>query len=122
MPVGLGREHWANAAPVRRIFKEAFERVGLPYVKPHTIRDTLTQFGYSLKLTAEELKAWSQNMGHDSALMTIKNYAPMTVERQAEIIGGLKHRQPGSLPDEAMASRIAEMVASKLKNNEMAQT
>ena len=42
-PVGLGREHWSSAAPVRKIFRTAFERVGLPYVNPHTIRNTLTQ-------------------------------------------------------------------------------
>src|ERR1035437_8700014 len=43
---GLTREHWANAAAVRPIFRAAFARVDLPYVKPHSIRDTLTQLAY----------------------------------------------------------------------------
>lgn len=39
--VGLSRDHWADATPVRPIFKTAFARVGLPYFKPHSVRDTL---------------------------------------------------------------------------------
>jgi integrase len=50
---GLTREHWANASPVRQIFRTAFERIGLPYVKPHTVRDTLTQFAYRLQLNPQ---------------------------------------------------------------------
>jgi integrase/recombinase XerD len=83
IPDGLGREHWANATSVRKIFRTAFERVRLPYVKPHSIRDTLTQLAYKLNLTGEELKAWSQNMGHDnlgrqklSAVLATGNQAP----------------------------------------------
>src|SRR5262249_32676530 len=28
---GLARAHWRNAGPIRAIFREAFERVGIPY-------------------------------------------------------------------------------------------
>lgn len=28
---GLSREHWSTASPIRKIFREAFERAGLPY-------------------------------------------------------------------------------------------
>jgi integrase len=56
---GLTREHWSNASPVRRIFRDAFARVKLPYFKPHTVRDTLTQLAYALRLDPEQLKAWS---------------------------------------------------------------
>ena len=33
---GLTREFWKSAAPVRRMFKEAFERAYLPYFNPHS--------------------------------------------------------------------------------------
>lgn len=111
IPTGLGHEHWANATPVRKIFGTAFERVNLPYVKPHTIRDTITQFGYSLNLNVEQFKAWSQNMGHDHPLTTIKNYAPMTIERQAEIIGNLGRPQTSPMPNDDMAAKITEIHA-----------
>ena len=45
---GLERAHWANAHPVRAIFKEAFQRAGLPYFNPHSFRNTLVQLAYEL--------------------------------------------------------------------------
>jgi integrase/recombinase XerD len=86
---GLSREHWADAAPVRAIFKVAFAGVELPYFKPHSVRNTLTQLAYTLKLSPEQLKAWSQNMGHDSVLTTIGSYGPISVERQQELLNAL---------------------------------
>jgi integrase/recombinase XerD len=114
IPAGLGREPWANATPVRKIFKTAFERVGLPYVKPHSIRDTLTQLAYRLKLNGEQLKAWSQNMGHDSPLTTLNSYGHVTIERQAEIISGLGNPLPSAAPMDDMAEKIAEKVLARL--------
>lgn len=64
---GLKREHWSTADPIRRIFREAYERAGLPYFRPHAIRDTLTQLGLQTCPTAEAFKAWSQNLGHEKA-------------------------------------------------------
>lgn len=109
---GLTRDHWANASPVRQIFRTAFERVGLAYVKPHTVRDTLTQFAYKLQLNPEQLKAWSQNMGHDSVLTTIGSYGPVSTERQAEIIGALGQPNPDT---GGLSTEIAEKVAALLK-------
>ena len=53
---GLKREGWSTAEPVRRIFRQAFERAGLPYFKPHSIRDTLVQLGEMTCKTPEEFK------------------------------------------------------------------
>lgn len=115
VPEKLGREHWANATPVRKIFRSAFERVGLPYVNPHSIRNTLTHLAYQLKLDGEQLKALSQNIGHDSVLTTLNSYGSLTTERQAEVIRSLGRKQPDTAPDDAMVDKIAEKVAAKLK-------
>jgi integrase/recombinase XerD len=109
---GLSREHWANATPVRAIFKAAFARVGLPYFKPHSVRDTLTQLAYKLQLSPEQLKAWSQNMGHDSVLTTIASYGPISVERQQELMIGLGRP---SLAAGDFSTEIAEKVVALLK-------
>ncbi len=71
--VGLDRAHWANASPVRAIFREACVLAGLPYFNPHSLRNTLVQLAYELKLDAESLKAWSQNLGHESSLTTFSS-------------------------------------------------
>ena len=89
MANGFERAHWANAHPVRAIFKEAFQRAGLPYFNPHSFRNTLVQLAYELKLNAEQFKAWSQNLGHDQCLTTFSSYGTLPLHRQAEIIRGL---------------------------------
>ena len=42
---GLARRHWANAGPIRAIFREAFEAAGLPAFNPHSFRHALAVLG-----------------------------------------------------------------------------
>jgi integrase len=93
-PDGLERAPWANANPVRAIFKEAFAKANLPYFNPHSFRNSLVQLAYELKLTAEQFKAWSQNLGHDDCLTTFSSYGTLPPYRQAELIRGLANPAP----------------------------
>ncbi|MBX9614458.1 MAG: hypothetical protein K2X25_02570 [Caulobacteraceae bacterium] len=87
--VGLERQHWSTAEPIRRIFREGFTLSGLPYFKPHSIRDTLVQLGERACTTPEEFKAWSQNLGHENVLTTFTSYGAVASHRQATLIRGL---------------------------------
>jgi site-specific recombinase XerD len=87
--VTIDRAPWANANPVRSIFHGACALAGLAYFNPHSLRNTLVQFAYELKLDAERFKAWSQNLGHESCLTTFSSYGQIPPARQAEIIRGL---------------------------------
>jgi integrase len=86
--VGLDREPWANANPVRAIFKKACALAGLPYFNPHSIRNTLVQLAYELKLDPERLKAWSQNLGHEHCLTTFSSYGDLLPSRQGQLMRG----------------------------------
>lgn len=79
---GLKRAHWRNASPIRAIFKEAFGRAGLPYFNPHSLRKTLVQLGEARCTTAEALKAWSQNLGHEDVMTTLRSYGAVGNRRQ----------------------------------------
>jgi integrase len=92
--VGLDRKHWSGAAPIRRVFREAFERAGLPYFNPHSFRKTLALLGEQICRSPEEMKAWSQNLGHDSILTTLQSYGTIPAHRQAEIIAKLAQARP----------------------------
>jgi integrase len=116
-PAGLDRAHWANAHPVRAIFRGAFELVGLPYYNPHAFRDTLVQLAYSLRLDAEEMKAWSQNLGHAHILTTFSSYGSIPDCRQGEIILGFAARDPEDSDDVAELLRKA---AAKLESSKKA--
>lgn len=98
--VGLERCHWASAARIRTIFREAFTSAGLPYFNPHSFRNTLVRLGQAVCQTPEHFKAWSQNLGHDKVLTTFLSYGQVQSPRQGEIIRGLATpQQPGLPPD-----------------------
>lgn len=84
--VGLLKEHWSNASPIRKVFKQAFEAVGLPYFNPHSFRNTLVRLGENLCRTPEEFKAWSQNLGHESVLTSFYSYGDVPDYKQAELL------------------------------------
>jgi integrase len=109
---GLARKHWSTAEPVRRIFRQAFAHAGLPYFKPHSMRDTLAQLGEKLCGPGEEFKAWSQNLGHEKVLTTFTSYGPVAPHRQAEVIRGMAGRRPGKEAEtvEARLARLEAMV------------
>jgi integrase len=91
---GLERAHWHTASPIRTIFKESFKNAGLPYFNPHSFRKTLVRLGLSRCQTAEQFKAWSQNLGHEKVLMTFANYGEVACQRQGEIMRDLETSHP----------------------------
>ena len=111
---GFERRHWSNATSIRKIFREAFEGAGLDYFNPHSFRHTLVQLGLNVCKTHEQLKAWSQNIGHESVLTTLLNYGEVAYQRQGDIIRGL------ATPQQAVqtgANEIAEELLKKLRDS-----
>ena len=86
---GLLRDHWKNAGPVRRIFRAAFEAAGLHYFHPHSFRHLIARIGQERCRTPEEMKAWSQNLGHEQMLTTFTSYGRVEDHRQGEIVKAL---------------------------------
>jgi hypothetical protein len=60
--------------------------------------------------TPEEVKAWSQNLGHDEVLTTFYSYGAVAVDRQAEIILGLGNSEAAS-PKPSDTDTISEIEA-----------
>jgi integrase len=108
---GLERKHWSTAEPIRKVFREAFERAGLPYFHPHSLRKTLVRFGEDVCQSPEHFKAWSQNLGHEKVLTTFTNYGSVACDRQGEIIRGLTSSKQ---PMQSNVEEIAEAVAQKI--------
>jgi integrase/recombinase XerD len=108
---GLDRRHWASAAPIRTIFREAFKSARLPYFNPHSFRNTLVRLGEKVCQSPEQFKAWSQNLGHEKALTTFLNYGEVAHDRQAEIIRNLKDERVQTIPD---AEKVAEAVLRQM--------
>ena len=84
--MGLSRNHWADAAPVRKIFKTAFEAAGLPYSNPHALRSTHWLWVERAGLPARQEKAFSMNIGHEHIRTSSFSYGPMSIHEQRELI------------------------------------
>jgi integrase/recombinase XerD len=106
---GLARKHWSNAGPIRAIFKEAFETVGLPSFNPHSFRHALAILGERICKTPEQFKAWSQNLGHEQVLTTFASYGEVSAQRQAEIIKSLIARPEQDDEVRELAQRLADL-------------
>jgi integrase len=83
---GLAPRFWSNTGPIRKIFRMAFARAGLPYFNPHSFRDTLVQLGERICPTIEHFKAWSQNLGHEHVQTTLTSYGSVAPHRQGELV------------------------------------
>lgn len=108
---GLDRRCWSSSAPVRRIFRSAFERASLPYFHPHSFRDTLAQLGERICGTPEQYKAWSLNMGHEKVTTTLRSYGKMSTSRQAEIMHALRQQGTPAPTAAEIAVRLAALEA-----------
>ncbi|PKO44191.1 MAG: recombinase XerC [Betaproteobacteria bacterium HGW-Betaproteobacteria-22] len=111
--IGIKPEHWSTASPIREIFKQAFNQAGLEYFNPHSFRNTLVQFAHSRCKSPEELKAWSQNLGHESVMTTLMSYGQVAIDRQSEIISNLseKHSEIPAHAVELAKAIVREMQA-----------
>jgi site-specific recombinase XerC len=92
LPARLGSQCWANAEPIRKVFKDACAAAGLPHFRPHSFRHALAQLGGHVCTTAAEYKAWSQNLGHDGVLVTLTSYGTLPSYTQRELIAAMAKR------------------------------
>ena len=102
----------SGAGPIRDAFKESFARAGLPSFNPHSFRKTLVRLAYELQLGPADLKAWSQNLGHDGVLTALKSYGELPAFRQKELIRAAVHAGE----DDAVALRIGREMMLKVRN------
>jgi len=121
-PSGLDRVGWRNASAIRRIFRKAFERVGLPYFNPHSFRKTLAALGERLCATPEAFKAWSQNLSHENVLTTFTSYGAVTAERQSHILNELNRKSTDAgaagVPDEKTVLQVIEYLQRKVSHQD----
>jgi integrase len=89
-PVGLDRAHWSGAAAIRKTVRFAFEAHGMPSYGPHSFRKTLARLGQEVCRTPEQVKAWSQNLGHEDVMTTFRSYGQVHGDRQREVLERLR--------------------------------
>ena len=89
---GLDARPWKSAQAPRRIINQAFEQVGCPAYGPHAFRHMIVQEGNRIAQTPEEVKAWSQNIGHSDVRTTQTAYGTLSREQQECVIEKMRVR------------------------------
>jgi integrase len=105
---GIEPKHWSDASPVRAIFRRAFEGADLPYFPPHSFRHTLGHLMQTVCRTPEQIKAWSQNLGHENVATTLTSYGKIDPFRQGDVIGAIS-LEPDQ-PETDLLAKIRELV------------
>lgn len=82
---------WSGSSQIRTIVRDAFKAAGLAPRGVHVLRHMLTQHVFSLRPSAEEILAWSLNLGHERVETTFESYARPDEDRRAELIARLGH-------------------------------
>lgn len=110
---GLSHEHWANATPVREIFKTAFTQAGLPYFHPHSFRRMIVATAYE-RCDQKQTKAISQSLGHEHLMTTYNAYGTLNDHEQAKAIASIGKGKP-ELQNLTEDELLAELMARREK-------
>lgn len=86
---GVSREFWSNADSMRKIFKQRASQQALEYYSPHKFRHFAIGEANKYAVGAEQMKAISQNVGHERLSTTFYGYGNVDSYRVADIIDGM---------------------------------
>lgn len=77
---------WKGTGPIRQIVKARADKAGLQYYHPHTFRHAAVHLALRRCHNAEEMRAVSQNLGHENIGTTLLTYGKLDDHRVNEII------------------------------------
>jgi integrase len=115
-----------TAAPVRQVLRKAVAAAGVPYFKPHAIRSTVAKLCDEWASSLRDMKALSQNLGHEQISTTSKYYGDVEPDVKLELFRKMREKQqnPGArdigeladlvdLETQDMVRRILHMALGK---------
>ncbi|MFH0702096.1 MAG: tyrosine-type recombinase/integrase [bacterium] len=107
---------WQSATSIRDIFKQRFEKAGIKYFSPHTFRHTAILTALSKCRNGQEIKAISQNFGHENVSTTLTAYGTLNQTQMHETISGMCFSEDSDNFDD-LAQQIQEILRKKQKGN-----
>ena len=92
----VGNTFWNGTDAARKIFEKRCRDAGVPYFHPHSFRHLIVSMMSKTRLTEEEKRAISLNLGHENVGTTFGSYGygSMSEEDAVGIVQRLKDHQP----------------------------
>lgn len=102
-------EFLTTAAPVRQVLRKAAAAAGIPYFKPHAVRSTVAKLCDGWASSLRDMKALSQNLGHEHVSTTSKYYGDVEPDVKRELFRKMrdKQRNPGARDIGKLAERVS---------------
>ncbi|QFY62008.1 site-specific integrase [Rhizobium grahamii] len=102
-------EFLTTAAPVRQVLRKAAAAAGVPYFKPHAIRSTVARLSDEWASSPRDLKALSQNFGHEQVSTTSKYYGDVEPDVKEQLFRKMrdKQRNPGARDISELVERVS---------------
>ncbi len=104
---------WQGAGRIREIFKVRSKAAGLPYYPPHTFRHLAVDLALKNCRTGDQIKAVSQNFGHEHVGTTMASYANYMPDRLAEVIKTIDFSGRPKATMEEMMAELLQKVGGK---------
>jgi len=101
---------WQGTGRIRAIFKQRSQNIGLPYYPPHTFRHLAIDLALKHCKTGEDIKAISQNFGHEHIATTLSSYAHYTPYRLTSILQGMDFSGKNLKTDNDKMEKIKKII------------
>ena len=95
---GVEPYYWNEAQSMRDIFKLRCENAGIDYYSPHKFRHTSIRYAMDKCKNVEQMKAVSQNVGHEKLATTLVTYGRLASEEVGRTIKKINFK--GNEPDD----------------------
>ncbi len=94
----VGRLEWKGSSGARKIFEKRCKNAGVSYFHPHSFRHLVVALMSQMRLTEQEKRAISQNLGHANVGTTFGSYGygAMSDDESVRTIKKLKDFQESS--------------------------
>lgn len=104
----LEPEFWQGVNPMREIFKQRFDDADIEYFSPHCFRHTAINLAEKKCRNAEELKAVSQNLGHENVGTTFGSYGNINNNRVGELVQNMDFSNSNDATERALFEQFKQ--------------
>ncbi len=80
---------WQSVTSLREVFKQRFKNAGLEYFPPHCFRHLAVNIAVAKCRNGHEIKAVSQNFGHEDVGTTMTTYGKISNTQVSSLISGM---------------------------------
>ena len=107
-----------STGSMRDIFKKTAAAADLPYHQPHSFRHAAIYYALKLARNADELKAISQNFGHEDVRTTLSVYAQYEPEKLIEVLASLNYSGNQELKGKALLEELKKIVKQSINDGQ----